>query len=89
MLTNEKSEKKAKITVGSCLGTLLKFNLIKGSLTTGHGVFMHDVIRDFVINVHSPDELRALQKSVVDVMLAARPEDGFHASNFTAALRMH
>ena len=85
MLTNEKSEKKAKITVGSCLGTLLKYNLIKGSLTTGHGVFMHDVIRDFVINAHSPEELRALQKMVVDAILAAGPENGFRTSEFTSA----
>ena len=85
MLTNEKSEKKAKITVGGCLGTLLKYNLIKGSLTTGNGVFMHDVIRDFVINAHSPEELRALQKTVVDVILAARPENGFHTSEYTSA----
>jgi|MDSY01.2.fsa_nt_gb hypothetical protein len=81
MLTGDKNEKKAKMTVGNCLGTLLKYNLIKGSLqssATGHGVFMHDIVRDFVINKHSEEELRDLQKTVVATILAARPEpDGF------------
>jgi hypothetical protein len=29
----------------NCLGTLTKYNLIKGSLSAGHGVFMHDIGR--------------------------------------------
>ena len=84
LLSDEKNEKKARLAVGSSLSTLLKYNLIKGSLTAGHGVFMHDVIRDFVINVHSEEALRELQKSVVNAVLAARPEpNGFPASQFT------
>ena len=42
-------------------------------------------MRDHVISRHSPDELRALQKVVVDTILAARPEpDGFPATEFAA-----
>ena len=86
LLSNEKNEKKARLAVGSSLSTLLKYNLVKGSLVAGHGVFMHDVVRDFVINQHSPDELRELQAKVVVVLLAARPEpDGFPNSGFLAS----
>ena len=84
-LTNETSDRKARITVGSSLGTLLKYNLIKGSLSAGSGVFMHDIVRDFVINEHSSKDLRALQQTVVEVILAARPEGGFRPSGFSAA----
>ena len=35
----------ARLAVGSCLGTLLKYNLLKGSLGAGSGVFMHDIVR--------------------------------------------
>jgi hypothetical protein len=78
VLSNETSENKARLSVGLCLGTILKFNLIKGSLAFGQGVFMHDVNRAFVISQHSEGELRFLQKAVVDAILAARPEpDGF------------
>ena len=45
LLSNEKNEKKARLAVGSSLSTLLKYNLIKGSLSSGSGVFMHDVVR--------------------------------------------
>ena len=80
LLTDDKSEKKARLAVGSSLSTLLKYNLIKGSLSIGkaqgQGVFMHDIVRDYVINQHSEDERRALQKSVVATILAARPESG-------------
>ena len=62
--------------MGSSLGTLLKHNLIKGSLATGSGVFMHDIVRDYVINQHSKEELCGLQKSVAATLLAARPEPG-------------
>jgi hypothetical protein len=34
------------------------------------------LVRDYVINQHSEDELRALQKAVVEAVLAARPEPG-------------
>ena len=47
MLTGEAKEKKAKMVLGNCLGKLLKYNLIKGSLSSGSGVFMHDIVRDF------------------------------------------
>ena len=80
LLSNEKNEKKARLAVGSCLGTLLKYNLIKGSLSSGGmGVFMHDIVRDYVIDQKSEEDLRELQDSVVGVVLAARPEpQGFH-----------
>ena len=45
ILSDEKSEKKARLAVGLCLGTLLKYNLLKGSLAAGSGVFMHDIVR--------------------------------------------
>ena len=76
LLSDEQNEKKARLAVGSSLNTLLKYNLVKGSLAVGHGLFMHDVIRDFVINSHDPEDLRGLQKNVVDAILAARPEPG-------------
>ena len=47
---------------------------------------MHDIVRDYVISQHSEDELCALQRSVVDAALAARPEpDGFPLSSEHAA----
>ena len=73
MLTGEKKEKKAKLLVGNCLTMLLKYNLIKGSLSAGHGVFQHDIVRDYVINKHMPEQLIARQKEVVETILAARP----------------
>lgn len=84
IVTKEKNEKKARLTFGSSLTSLLRHNLIKGSLTTGNGVLMHDIVRDYVINAHSSLELRALHKSVVDVILASRPPDGFPTTRFTA-----
>ena len=45
LLTDEKNLKKAKMAIGNSLSTPLKYNLIKGSLSTGHGVFMHDIVR--------------------------------------------
>ena len=45
---------------------------------------MHDIVRDYVINQHSKEELRALQRVVVDTVLAARPEpNGFITSEYT------
>ena len=85
LLTNEKSEKKARLAMGLSLSTLLKYNLIKGSLTAGQGVFMHDIVRDFVINQHSEADLRALQKEVVGTILAARPEPGGFSTTDHAA----
>ena len=76
VLSDENSDKKARLAVGACLGTLLKYNLLKGSLSSGSGVFMHDIVRDHVISRHSRDELRALQKTFVVTFLAARPEPG-------------
>ena len=74
LLTDDKNEKKSRLAVGTCLGTLLKYNLLKGSLSAGSGVFMHDIVRDYVIHQRSTEELRMLQQSVVDAVLAARPE---------------
>lgn len=86
ILTSIKDLKKAKLSVGSSLCTLMNYNLLKGSLSTGGGVFMHDIVRDYVIEQHAAAELRALQKRVVRDMLAARPEaGGFPASDYTAA----
>ena len=46
---------------------------------------MHDIVRDYVIHQHSPEELRLLQRSVVDAVLGARPEpEGFPTSEFAA-----
>lgn len=43
-------------------------------------------MRDHVISRHSPDELRALQKTVVDAILAARPKsNGFPSGEFTTS----
>ena len=49
--------------MGSSLGTLLKHNLIKGSLATGSGVFMHDIVRDYVIHQHSEEERFLIHRS--------------------------
>ena len=74
---------KVRLAVGSCLGKLMKFNLLKGSLA-GAGLFMHDIVRDYVINQHTVGELQARQRDVVEAVLAARPEpDGF--DEFAAA----
>ena len=78
LLSDEKNEKKARVALGSCLSTLLKYNLIKGTLMAGSGVFMHDIVRDYVIAQHPTEGLHALQRRVVGAVLAARPEpDGF------------
>ena len=67
---------KARLEVGGCLSTLVKFNLLKGSMAGG--LFMHDIVRDYVVKQHSRAELQALQHSVVEAALAARPQpDGF------------
>ena len=85
LLADYEDKKKANLLIGRSLSTLLKFNLLKGSLSVGSGVFMHDIVRDYVIHQHSPEELRALQKSVLGAILAARPEpDGFPTSAFAA-----
>ena len=84
LLSDDENEKKARLAVGTCLSTLLKYSLVKGSLSVGNGVFMHDIVRDYVIHQHSEEELHALQKSVVDAVLAARPEPGgFPTSQYT------
>ena len=84
LLSDDKNEKKGRLAVGTCLGTLLKYNLLKGSLSAGSGVFMHDIVRDYVIAQHSSEDLRLLQQSVVATILAARPEpDGFALVEFT------
>merc|ERR1711965_817893 len=72
LLSDDKNEQKARLAVGSSLGTLLKYNLLKGSLSAGSGVFMHDIVRDYVISQHSAEELRLLQRKVVEVVLASR-----------------
>ena len=84
-LTGEKKEKKAKMAVGNCLSSLLKYNLIKGGFSSGQGVFMHDIIRDYVINQHTEEELRALQKTTSESLLSARPETGFSLSGAVSA----
>ena len=48
-LSGEDKKARNSVAVGSALSTLLKYNLIKGSLITGQGVFQHDIVRDFVI----------------------------------------
>ena len=45
LLSDDKNEKKRRLAVGSSLNTLLKYNLIKGSLVAGSGAFMHDIVR--------------------------------------------
>ena len=82
MLSGEDKKARNSVAVGSALSTLLKYNLIKGSLITGQGVFQHDIVRDFVMSKHSAVDLRTLQKDVVNTILAARPQD----SGFPLAL---
>ena len=80
------SEQMARVKMRAAITTLLKYNLLKGSLLPGgSGVFMHDIVRDYVIGKHSEGDLRALQRTVVDTVLAARPEpDGFPPSKHAA-----
>jgi hypothetical protein len=86
MLASIKDSKKAKISIGHCLSQLLNFNLLKGALAGSSGVFMHDIVRDYVISRHTPEELRALQRAVADTILAARPRPGgFPAARYAAA----
>ena len=84
-ITGEKREKKAKMAVGNCLSFLLKYNLIKGGFSSGQGVFMHDIVRDYVISQYSKEELCALQKTTSDALLNARPEGGFPLSGAAAS----
>jgi hypothetical protein len=80
LIPGEKNPKKAKLTLGSCLSTLLKYNLVKGSLGAGQqGVFMHDIVRDYVISQHSAKELQELHRVVLSTIFAARPDAGFSA----------
>ena len=54
-------ETKTRLAVGGCLGTLMKFNLLKGSMA-GAGVFMHGTWLPFVlINGHSSHEAAHIQ----------------------------
>jgi hypothetical protein len=70
-LSGEKKDQKARLVIGGCLKQLLKFNLIKGSLLAkgdggGAGLFMHDMVRDFVITRYTAAELRSSQEKIVE-----------------------
>ena len=41
--------KRLTFDLRTCLTTLLNYNLLKGSLAQGSGVFMHDIVRDYKI----------------------------------------
>jgi hypothetical protein len=75
LVAGEITGSKAQLAVGKGLGTLLKLNLLKGSIA-GAGVFMHDIVRDYAVNLHSMAELQTLQRDVVEAVLAARPQPG-------------
>ena len=66
--------KETRLAVGTCLANLLKFNLINGSLSDGNGVFVHGLVKSYVVKLQTPEELRELQKSVVEALLSARPK---------------
>ena len=87
---------KATFQVSSAIGTLLNFVLLNGSLS-GSGVHIHDIVRDHVIAKHSEEELRAKQSAAVELLLEARPPEGFQrleiseegTVGFYVALHLH
>jgi hypothetical protein len=81
---NHKRRHSIFLSIRFCLQELLKHNLLKGSLK-GQGVFLHDIVRDHVMKHHSPSELRALNRMVVDAILAGRPSQGYRFPEFVSA----
>ena len=78
MLVPRSSSRAASSTkVSSCIAVLMSQNLLKGSLAMRDGVFMHDIVRDYVIALLSEAQLRAKQAQMVEMLLLARPAEGF------------
>ena len=48
LLADYEEKKKANLLIGRSLRLLLKFNLLKGSLSVESGVFMHNISREMV-----------------------------------------
>ena len=73
MILGESAGSKARLAVGSCLGTLAKFNLLKGSIA-GAGLFTHDIVRDYAKS-RCP-ELPTKQRQLLQAVLEASPAKG-------------
>ena len=82
---------KATFMVSSAIGTLLNYVLLNGSLSgkSGQGVHAHDIVRDFVIQKHSVEQLHAKQSDAVAVLLSARPPAGFQPLEATSSSPSH
>ena len=84
-ITGCDTSKKTTMQIRASLKTLLKHHLLKGS--TGSGVLMHDIVRDYTISQLGEATLREKQIDTARALLDARPEGGFvpaeHASPFT------
>ena len=61
--------KRAHLKVRSWITALIHCSLLKGSLASG--VYMHDIVRHFSITRHTDEELRVMQRAVIDEVLAA------------------
>ena len=71
----ERDTKRPHLKVRSWCTALIRCSLAKGSMLDG--VNQHDIVRHFVITRHTDDTLRAMQRNVVDALLAARPAGGY------------
>ena len=65
--------KRPHLKVRSWLTALKKLSLLMGNVSSGW--HMHDIVRDFAIS--RCKDLRALHRSIVNAVLAARPEEGW------------
>ena len=85
MLVPRSSSRAACTTkVSSCVAVLMNYNLLKGSLANGDGVYMHDIVRDYVISLASDQDLRVKQKQMVEILLQNRPPGGFEGAQHTS-----
>lgn len=84
-ILDKEGGKKARLKVGQALNILRRYNLLKGSLGIDSGLFMHDIVRDYSISLHTDLELHILQGKVIDQILACRPETGFPTADFAGA----
>ena len=70
----EAGTKRPHLKVRSWLTGLKKLSLLLGTMLDGF--FMHDIVRDYAVS--RCEDLAALQRRVVDAIVAARPEpDGW------------
>jgi hypothetical protein len=69
-----KDTKRPALKVRSWLGSLLNSTLVMGSYSDG--IYMHDIVRHYVISRRSKEELEMMQLAVVNTLISTQPEAG-------------